>query len=93
MKTYTTSEIAAFDFTVTYAAAAFSGYGHNKIEVEVEYNGERKSFKATTTSLDSVEDAKELEGQEKYEALFEIVEYSLGGVIAEWIIELEDKED
>lgn len=93
MKIYTTSEIAAFDFTVTYANAMFSGHGHNKIEVEINYNGERKSFKATTTKLDSVDDAKELEGQEKYEALFSIVENDLDGKIADWIYFLDKTED
>lgn len=91
MKTYTTSEIAPFDFQINYANAMFSGYGHNKITVNVDYNGDRKSFISTTTRLDSVDNAKELERQEKYEALFEIVENDLDGVIAEWIAELEEK--
>ena len=35
------------------------------------------------------DEATDLEGQEKYEALFDLVDYSLDGEIAEWINEIE----
>lgn len=89
MKTYTTSEIAEFNFTVNYADALSSGYGHKEISViiEAKTSGENitKEFKSITSNMHGYDEATDLEGQEKYEALFELVESNLDGRIAEWL--------
>ncbi|MGV8914365.1 MAG: hypothetical protein ACOH1X_02840 [Kaistella sp.] len=87
MKTYTTSQ--AQNFTIDYASAIFSGSGHQKINVHViSESGDKKEFDHTTNNMPDFDKANELEGQEKYEALFEIIENDLDGEIAEWLYEL-----
>lgn len=91
MKTYTTSEIAEFNYSVDYASSLTAGYGHKEISVRiVSENGEVQDFKATTSNMYDYDAAMDLEGQEKYEALFELVESQLDGEIAEWLYSLED---
>lgn len=85
MKTYSTSEIAEFDYNVIYASAIPSGYGHKEITVEIVSDGKTKEFKSVTSNMYDYDQAQDLEGQEKYEALFELVEYNLDGRIAEWL--------
>ncbi len=86
MKTYTTTEIAEFNYTVDHASALPSGHGHKEITVTiVSENGNKKEFKSITSNMPGYDDAMDLEGQEKYEALFELVEINLDGKIAEWL--------
>lgn len=89
MKTYTTSQ--GQEFTIDYASAITAGYGHKKINVRVcSENGDLKEFSATTNNMPDYDGANDFEGQEKYEAFFELVEHSLDGEIADWIFELEN---
>lgn len=91
MKNYTTT--LAQDFTIDYASHLPAGYGHKEITVSVvSKNGKKKDFKAKTSNMPDFDKASDLEGQERYEALFELVEYALEGEISEWLSEL-DKED
>ena len=86
MKTYTTREIAEFNYSIDYASSLPSGYGHKEISVRVvSENGDVKDFRAVTSNMHDYDIATKLEGQEKYEALFELVESSLDGQIAEWL--------
>lgn len=92
MKVYTTNQ--GQEFTIDYASAITAGYGHQKITVYViAENGDKKEFSAKTDNMLGFDEATDLEGQEKYEAFFELVEYSLDGEIAEWINEIENSED
>ena len=87
MKTFTTSQ--AQDFTIDYASAISAGFGHKRITVDViAENGDKKEFEATSNNMPAYDEADELEGQEKYEALFEMVESALDDQIAEWISDL-----
>lgn len=89
MNTFTTSQDQ--EFTIDYSSSSFSGYGHQKITVYViADNGDKKSFYHTTDDMPGFDKAMDLEGQEKYEALFELVETSLDGEISEWISEIND---
>lgn len=88
MKTYTTTQ--GQDFTIDYASALTAGHGHQKIIASiVAANGEKKDFRATTSNMPDFDEATDLEGQAKSEALFELVESSLDGEISEWIFETE----
>ena len=90
MKTYTTTQ--GQEFKIDYASAITAGYGHKKISVSVvTENGDKKEFHHKTNNMPDFDDAMDLEGQEKYEALFELVEYSLYDEISEWIDELENE--
>ena len=92
METYTTTQGQYFQ--IMYASSLPSGHGGRKIEVEVcSKSGDLKMFSATTSNMPSFDEANELEGQKKYEALFEIIESDTDGEISEWIYELENKED
>ena len=88
MKVYTTTQ--GQEFTIDYASAITAGYGHQKITAYVNAeNGDKKEFSAKTNNMPDFDEATDLEGQEKYEALFDLVDYSLDGEIAEWINEIE----
>lgn len=72
MTTFTTP--SGISFTITFAKARFTYYGHYKISVDVLYeNGKEFTFVATTTDMPGVDAAFDLEGQERYEALFLLV--------------------
>lgn len=89
MKTYTTSQ--SQEFTIDYASSLPSGHGHRKITVSViAENGDKKDFSSITSNMHSYDEANDLEGQEKYEALFEIIENDLDGKLTEWISSIED---
>jgi len=90
MTTFTTSYEQ--EFTVDYASSLPSGYGHRKINVEIVSDcGSRKTFSHSTSNMPDFDEANDLEGREKYEALFGLVENSLEGEISEWIFELENQ--
>ncbi len=93
MKIYTTTQ--GQEFTIDYASAITAGYGHQKITVSVvAENGDKKDFNHKTNNMPDFDKANGLDyGQEKFEALFELVEYSLDGEISEWIYEIENSED
>lgn len=89
MKTYTTTQ--GQEFTIDYASSITAGYGHQKITVSVvSENGDKKEFSAKTNNMPDFDEASDLEGQEKYEALFDLVDYSLDGEISEWLYEIEN---
>lgn len=89
MKTYTTTQ--GQNFTINYASSIFAGYGHQKITVEIaSETGDKKEFWHKTDNMPDFDEANDLEyGQEKFEALFELVESKLDGEICEWISEIE----
>lgn len=91
MKTYTTTQ--GQKFAIDYASAVTAGYGHQKITAYVIVeNGDKKEFSAKTNNMYGFDDATDLEGQDKYEALFELVEYALDGEICEWLSEIENED-
>lgn len=92
MKNYTTTQ--GQDFTIDYASAITAGYGHQKITVSVvAENGDKKDFSAKTSNMPDFDEASDLDyGQDKFEALFELVESSLDGEISEWLYELQNED-
>lgn len=83
MKKYTTPQ--ANEYQVTFASSLPAGYGHRTITVEVVSGGEKGLFNATTSNMPGYDDASDLEGQEKYEALHELVESSIADQVDEFI--------
>lgn len=92
MKTYTTSEIAEFEYCVLHAYATVAGSGFKNIHVQIQdENGEVKDFKSRTSNMYDYDHAMNIEdSQERYEALFTLVEGKLDGKIAEWICDIEN---
>lgn len=74
------------DVTVYYSGSLLASYGHQKITVEIECNGEYKKFTATTNNMRGLDAAKELDRQEKYEALYELID--IDAEILEWVLEI-----
>ena len=86
MKTYETQ----IDKTVTvlHASSLPAGYGHQKITVQLmSEEGHTREFSATTYNMRDFDAANELEGQDKYEALYEIVENQIADRVYEWLVE------
>ena len=85
-----TTNIQGNEIEITYASALTAGYGHKKITVEVEFNGMRKEFKATTSNMPAYDEAMNIEDMEdKYFALYEIIESQIEDNILDWISENE----
>lgn len=81
------------NYFVHYAEKTFTGYGHYKIKVELANDGynEFKLFSHTTTDMRGIGSAQELEGQEYYDALFNIIEYDIKDEIEEWLMSLSEE--
>ena len=84
MKTVTLNER---EIKVIYSLAQFSGYGHYDITVDISLNGLVKNFTATTNNMQGLDEARELEGEEKYFALYELIQYDIEESIMEWMDE------
>lgn len=74
------------------ATAKFAGHGHYKISITLERvepgwdnNGDRKEFHATTNDMPAYDAAMDLEGDDKYVALYEIIQYKIADEVAEWL--------
>ena len=68
-----------------HADFVFSGYGHKKVTVELFFNGEYKKFSSTTTRVDLTDDASELEGNERYAAIYDIISGKIEHEVIEWM--------
>lgn len=79
------------DLEINYTNALTAGHGHKKITVELCYLEEYKTFYATTHNMPSYDEATELEGKEKDEALFRIIEWQIGDEVTEWLDEIRAK--
>lgn len=73
------------EIEIYHVSAITSGYGHKKIIVEINYNGNFKEFNATTNNMPGYDAATDLEGNEKSHALYELIENKIIDDIAEWI--------
>lgn len=83
MKKYTTS--AGHEFNVEYATAIPAGYGHKAISIDLVSGKKSQSFYETTDNMPDFDNANDLESQERYEALFDLVKYKLDSEINEWL--------
>lgn len=73
-------------YTIHYASAQFKGNGHYQITVQLmNENGNVKSFHETTTNMRAIDESTELEGQEKYQLLFDTIENSIEDEINTWL--------
>lgn len=72
---------------VCFGSSLPSGYGHRKITVELWYENHMKLFHATTDNMSDYDEASRLEGDDKYNALYNLIEYKISDEVAEWIDE------
>lgn len=76
------------DYSINYASATFSGYGHYKVEVELqsEATGDYHKFYATTTDMRAIDEWKSTEDlEEGHKILFDCIEYDIQDEIIEWL--------
>lgn len=82
------------ELRLNHASAAFSSYGHYTVEVELEYKGECKTFKKTTTNTEAIDEAKEL-GIDSWEAktqrLYDAIEYAIDDNVQDWMQDVDWK--
>jgi hypothetical protein len=69
---------------VLFASAKFAGYGRQRIIVELQCNGLKRTFTHTTSNMSDFDDAMDLEGQEKYNALYDLISYSISDEVNEF---------
>lgn len=75
------------DVDIYSANTYFSGYGHYRIEIEVVYKRQHKTFKHTTTNMEAIDNAKEagLESwEDKVKILYDTAEDHIIEQIEEW---------
>ena len=83
MKTYKINEKT---FTVENASALPSGFGHKILTVLLNAeDGDYTTFIATTSNMPAFDDAMDLEGQAKYEALYEIIAGKIEEKVSLWL--------
>ena len=72
---------------VCHAYTRFKGYGHHNIIVELycEQIDDYHTFEAITNNMPDFDAAQRLEGQEKYDALYDIIKYQIEEEVTEWI--------
>lgn len=75
------------ELDITYATAISSGFGHKKVSVTFyDYNNsESIVLSATTSNMRGFDAASELEGQEKYMALYELIESDIQDQLEEFV--------
>lgn len=91
MKDLFTAKMGEIEFkgkpvNIVYASSLLEGYGHQRINIEVEYEGLTENFSATTNFMPGYDAAMELEGQEKYEALYSLIANDIDEDILEWLV-------
>ena len=83
-----TTIITGNEVAINYAFSKLTGYGHHKIIVELDFAGEFKTFSKTTNNMPAFDEANDLEGEDKWEALYNIIANDIEDEVAEWIEEL-----
>lgn len=75
------------ELELTYATAISSGFGHKKVSVTFyDYNNsESIVLSATTNNMRAFDAASELEGDEKYEALYNIIAADIQDQLEEFV--------
>lgn len=90
MNTFSTSQDQIF--TVNYAYSKHNGSGNKKILVEIASDsGDLKIFSSFTNDMPAYDSANDLEGQEKWEALYVIISDNIDDEVSDWLYELDEE--
>ena len=76
--------------SVWYASSRQVSYGHHKVSVELNFNNDYKTFSAVTTDTEALDVASELEGEGKWNALYNIIKYHIEDEVNSWINNTEE---
>jgi hypothetical protein len=63
-----------------------AGYGHRKIEATLSHNGREKTFTMVTDKMPQYEKAMDLEGEERDQALFDLIYREIEGEVSDWFV-------
>ena len=78
---------------VFYANSLFSGYGHHRVEVELEYQGNYQKFYAITNNMPEIDKIKSLEEPNvKYMQLYMLISNDIEEQVFEWILSIENQD-
>lgn len=69
--------------------ASTAGYGHKKITVELRFENNYKTFAATTDCMPMLDEANDLEGDDRDNALYNLIDYKIKDSVNEWLNDLE----
>ena len=78
------------ELSIFYATALPAGHGHKEITVELCHDGNYRKFSAITSNMPDYDDAQDLDGGEKHEALFNIISGQIEEQVEEWIAVIEN---
>lgn len=67
------------------AQALFAGHGHYKITISLTNGDVMGVFNAITDDMPSIDEIKDLEGDEKEMALFSLISYKIEDDVSEWL--------
>lgn len=73
-------------FECTYADSLPSGYGHRKVTVQIQCGDEVKKFQDVTTDMEGYDNASQLSGQEKYDALYNLIAHKIDEEVFDWLM-------
>lgn len=76
------------EFKIDHAYSLPHGHGFKQIIVTVVFDDKKTEMKTLTNNMPAYDDAMDLDGQEKYEALFRLVSHILDCHIENWIDEI-----
>lgn len=78
------------ELEINYTQVLSACYGHKRITVGLYFQGEYKEFCTATSNMFDYDNATDLEGGDKDEALFNIISYQIEEQVSEWILEIEN---
>ena len=81
-------EIAGVVVDLTSAQAITAGHGCKKIIVVLYFNGEQKEFYANTNNMPAYDEANDLEGDARQQALYDIIADVIECEVSEWLDEM-----
>ena len=83
MKSITSQKGKKKQFNVCSSSKQFAGYGHYKLCVELEHNGENKSFFSTTTDMEFIDDL--CDNLDKDDLIYNHIEHKIKEEVLEWL--------
>ena len=88
MKTITLQNGTEATFSIYHSSKKCTGYGHYKLTVEIEYNGDYKEFSAVTTDMEFIDSLTNESNID--ELVYDHIEHRIDEQIAEWIYFLQN---
>lgn len=79
-----------YDIQIKHASICFLNNGQKKIFIDVKYRDKLEPFFTITSNHKAIDNVRSLNGNERYDALYKIIDKQIEGEILEWISELDN---